>query len=79
MTGIALVPVRLLPVSVPVAFAAFAFWVWMLNNAAQNKGLNDGGRVAWVLIIALVHLLGALIYFVVGRPKGNAIAPTPAP
>jgi uncharacterized membrane protein len=43
----------------------------MLVHAAQNKGLNEGEKVAWVLIIALVHLLGALIYFFVGRPKAN--------
>ena len=34
-------------------------------------GLSEGEKVAWVLIIVLVHFLGALIYFFVGRPKGN--------
>jgi uncharacterized membrane protein len=56
---------------VPLALAMFAFWVWMLIHAAQNKGLGDGEKVAWVVIIALVHFLGALIYFFVGRPKAS--------
>jgi hypothetical protein len=56
---------------IPLGLAMFAFWVWMLIHAAQNKGLSDGERIAWVLIIALVHFLGALIYFFVGRPKAN--------
>lgn len=56
---------------VPIGLAMFAFWVWMLIHAAQNKGLSDGERTAWVLIIALVHFLGALIYFFVGRPKAK--------
>jgi hypothetical protein len=56
---------------IPIAMAMFAFWVWMLVHAAQNKGITEGEKVAWVLIIALVHFLGALIYFFVGRPKAK--------
>lgn len=67
----------LLGLFVPLGIAAFAFWIWMLIHAAQNKGLTEGEKVAWVLIIALVHFLGALIYFFVGRPKANLpIAPS---
>ena len=53
----------------PVGLALFAFWIWMLISAIQNKGLTDGEKVAWVLVIALLHFLGALIYFFVGHPK----------
>ena len=65
-----IVPLVLLIV-VPVGLAMFAFWVWMLVHAAQNKGISEGEKVAWVLIIALVHFLGVVIYFFVGRPKGK--------
>jgi nitrogen fixation-related uncharacterized protein len=56
---------------IPVSLCMFAFWLWMLVHAAQNQGLSDGERTAWVIIIALVHFLGALIYFFVGRPKAK--------
>lgn len=56
---------------VPLALACFAFWVWMLVHAIQNKGLTDGEKVGWVLAIALVHFLGALLYFFIGRPKAK--------
>jgi hypothetical protein len=56
-------------VVLPIALALFAFWIWMLISAIQNKGLTDGEKVAWVLVIALLHFLGALIYFFVGHPK----------
>ncbi len=56
---------------IPLGLAAFAFWIWMLIHAAQNKGLSEGEKVAWVLIIVMVHFLGALIYFFVGRPKAK--------
>ena len=62
---------------VPVGLAIMAFWIWMLVHAAQNKGLSDGEKVAWILIIALVHFLGALIYFFVGRPKAKLASASP--
>jgi len=61
--------------AVPIGLAMFAFWVWMLVHAAQNKGISEGEKVAWVLIMALVHFLGAVIYFFVGRPKANLPRP----
>lgn len=64
---------------IPVSIACFAFWIWMLIHAIQNKGLSDGEKTAWVLVIALLHFLGALIYFFVGRPKANASLPTAFP
>lgn len=53
----------------PIALALFAFWIWMLISAVQNNGLTDGEKIAWVLVIVLLHFLGALIYFFVGHPK----------
>lgn len=53
----------------PVALLATAFWIWMLISAIQNKGLDEGEKIAWVLVVALLHLLGAIIYFFVGHPK----------
>lgn len=52
---------------------AFAFWLWMLIHALRNNGLTDGERVAWVLVICLTHALGALLYFLLGRPKAKAV------
>ena len=56
-------------VMLPIALAAFAFWIWMLISAIQNKGLTESEKIAWVLVVALLHVLGALIYFFVGHPK----------
>ena len=54
------------------ALAAFGFWIWMLIHAVTNKGLGDGEKIAWVLVIFFLHFIGALIYFFIGRPKGTA-------
>jgi len=61
--------ILILLVVLPIALALFAFWIWMLISAIQNKGLSEGEKIAWVLVIALLHVLGAIIYFFVGHPK----------
>ncbi|HTX21610.1 MAG TPA: PLDc N-terminal domain-containing protein [Candidatus Aquilonibacter sp.] len=60
---------------IPFALALFAFWIWMLISAIQNKGLTEGEKIAWVLVIVLLHFLGALLYLFIGFPKRNMPLP----
>jgi hypothetical protein len=48
---------------------AFVFWIWMLISAVTNKALGDGEKIAWVLVILFLNLLGAAIYFFVKHSK----------
>ena len=66
-----------LAVVVPFVLACFIFWIWMLISAVQNKGLTEGEKIAWVLILVFVHLLGAILYFFVGHPKRHTPLPPP--
>ena len=59
----------------PLVLLAFVFWLWMLVHAITNSGVGDGEKIAWVLVILFLHFLGALIYFIVGRPKGMTSRP----
>ena len=52
----------------PLGLLSFAFWIWMLVDAAQNRGLDQTERVVWIVVVALLHFLGALAYFFAGRP-----------
>ena len=58
----------------PLSLLAFAFWIWMLVDAAQNRGLDQNERVVWIVVVALLHFLGAVIYFFVARPKRKLAA-----
>jgi len=73
--GAELVLVLALLVFIPIGLAMLAFWIWMLVHAIQNKGLSDGEKIGWVLAIALLHFLGALLYFFIGRPKAKPPLP----
>lgn len=60
----------------PLGLLATAFWIWMLVDAAQNRGLEQGEKVAWIIVVALLHWFGGLIYFCFGRPKRKLAAVT---
>jgi hypothetical protein len=54
-----------------IGLACFVFWIWMLIHAITNKGLTDTEKIVWVLVVLFLHVLGALIYFFVGRSKAT--------
>ena len=55
----------------PIWLALFGFWIWMLIHAIQNKHLTDAERIVWVLVVVLLNLLGAVLYFLLGRPPAS--------
>ena len=69
--GAGIIGLLLLLVVAVVGLACFAFWLWMLIHAIKNKGLTDTEKIMWVLVILFLHVLGALIYFFIGRPKAT--------
>lgn len=73
------VKVLALLILLPVALLFLVFWIWMLVDAIQNKGLSDGEKIGWVLAIVFFHVLGSLLYFFIGRPKQSGIRPGQPP
>lgn len=53
----------------PLFLLFMLFWIWMLVDAIQNKGLSDGEKVGWVLAIVFLHVIGSVLYFFIGHPK----------
>lgn len=45
------------------------FWIWMLIDCARYEPRDGNDRIVWVVIIALTHLVGALIYYFARRPE----------
>ena len=56
-----------------VSLLLTAFWIWMLIDCAVNEPSEGNDKIVWVLIIALTHWIGALIYFFARRPKRRAL------
>jgi hypothetical protein len=70
--SIVFVPLWLFAAALVVAGSAL--WILALVDCVRRDfpGAND--RLMWVVIILLGHIVGALIYWVVGRPRGDMVA-----
>ncbi len=52
-----------------LALAGFTFWIWMLIDCLKKDFKDSNERIIWVVVIVLCNLVGAIIYFFVGRKK----------
>ena len=55
--------------SLIIGLAGFAFWLWTLIHAVQNRALNDSERMTWILVIVLGGACGSVIYLIVAAMK----------
>jgi hypothetical protein len=57
----------------PLLLLGTVFWIWMLFHAIINRGLSNTEKIIWVLVVFFLHFIGALLYFLLGRPKGRSV------
>lgn len=61
-----------------LSIAGLVLWIWALVDCVQvpdDSMYQSGNKLVWVLIIVLLNWIGALLYLVIGRPRG----PRPKP
>lgn len=44
-------------------------WLWMIVDCAIKEPDEGIDKTVWILFIVMSHMIGALIYFFVRRPK----------
>lgn len=57
-----------------LGIAALVLWIWALVDCVQvpdDSMYQSGNKLIWVLIIVFTNWIGALLYFLIGRPKGG--------
>jgi hypothetical protein len=73
----------LLAIFIILGIAALGVWIWALVDAIQvpdDSMYRSGTKLVWVLEIVFLQVIGAVIYFAIGRPaKGAATPPPPGP
>ena len=52
-----------------LAIVTTVFWIWMLVDCVTNPRLRDMEKVVWILVIIFTHIIGAIIYYFVGRQR----------
>lgn len=50
-----------------VVIVGSVFWLWMLVDCIRNTRLNDTEKIIWVLVVLLLHFIGALLYCLLAR------------
>ena len=61
--------ITLILLALLVAVGGSIFWVWMLVECITREPRDSNDRIVWAVVIAITHLLGAVLYFLVRRPK----------
>ena len=57
-------------IGIAIAILVTAFWIWMIVDVAKRNFTTSGQKVGWILVVVLVQILGAVIYFYVhGKDK----------
>jgi prolipoprotein diacylglyceryltransferase len=53
-----------------IAILALVFWILMLVDSIKRKYKDDNDKIVWVLVIVLLGILGAIVYyFVIKKDK----------
>jgi len=56
-----------------IVIGAMVFWIWALIDCINNESTEGNERIVWVVVIAVTHWIGALIYLVARRPRRKAL------
>ena len=48
---------------------SFIFWIWMIVDCAKRKNIYDGERVAWIIVLVFLQVIGAVIYYFAVKRK----------
>lgn len=54
-----------------LGLAGLAVWIWALVDCIRvpdDRYFRSGNKLVWVLVIALLQAIGAIVYLVAGRP-----------
>lgn len=65
-TGIHLI--EIIPIVI-ILLLISVFWLWMLVDCCLNKSLKGIQKVFWFLFILFTHIIGAILYALIGRSK----------
>lgn len=50
-----------------IVLAFLIFWIFTIVDVAKSKFSDDTTKIIWLLVIILLGLLGAVIYWIFGR------------
>jgi len=62
-----------IPIWFSIVVGLMVLWIWTLIDCIKNESIEGNERIVWVVVIAVTHWIGALIYLIVRRPQRRII------
>ena len=53
-----------------VGIAATVFWILEIVDVTRRQFTDPTTKLVWLLVIVLMHFLGAIVYYFAGKPQG---------
>jgi len=51
--------------------ACFIFWLWMLIDCIKRDFIKPNDKIAWVLVVIFIQMVGAIVYYFVVKRKSR--------
>jgi hypothetical protein len=48
---------------------SFIFWTWILIDCLKGETDKGNTRLIWAAVIVLTYVIGAVLYYIVRRPR----------
>jgi len=52
-----------------ISLGLFVFWLVELIDCIKNEPNEGNDKLVWILVIVLLHALGALLYLIIRKPQ----------
>ncbi len=62
-----------IPIWFSIVVGLMVLWIWTLIDCIKNESTEGNERIVWVVVIAVTHWIGALIYLIARRPQRKAL------
>lgn len=56
-------------VAMGIGLLSTVFWIWMIIEVATKEPENGNDKIVWILVVVLVGVIGAAVYYFVRRPE----------
>jgi len=68
-----IMPVWAMLVVAPFVLLLLIFWIWAIIHVLSSK-LRVGEKIMWLLVILFLHVLGAVLYFLLAKSVSKQMA-----
>lgn len=73
--GLLLIPLWIIIFILLLVLLLFIFWVWAIIDCLNSK-LSVAEKLFWLIIIVIFNVLGALLYYIFSKVRGESIMKT---